>query len=325
MKLPRRKFLQLAAGAAALPALPRYALALDYPTRPIHLIVGFPPGGVNDLYARLIGQWLSERLGQQVVVENRSGAGGNIATEFVARAAPDGYTLLLTSSVDAWNTAIYDHLNFNYLRDIAPVASITQGFGVMEVGPSFPMKTVPEFIAYAKANPGTVNMATGGPGSGPHVYGELFKVMAGVDLVTVHYRGVGPELPELMSGRVQVGFDPIAASIAYIKAGKLRPLGVTATRHLDVLPDVPPISDFVPGYEARAWSGIGAPAKTPQEIIIILNGEVNAVLADPTFKARILDFGSEPFANSPGEFAKFIVEYTEKWAKVIRAAGIKAE
>jgi tripartite-type tricarboxylate transporter receptor subunit TctC len=325
MKLPRRKFLHLAAGAAALPAITRVASAQSYPVRPVHLLAGFPPGGIVDLIARLIGQWLSERLGQQFVIENRPGAGSNIATELVARAKPDGYTLLLVSSVNAWNTAIYDNLNFNFVRDIAPAASIIRTPAVMEVNPSVPAKTVPEFIAYAKANPGKIDMGTGGPGSGQHVYGELFKVMAGVDLITVHYRGAGPALPDLMSGRIQVMFDPVASSIGYIRGGKLRPLGVTTAARVDVLPDVPPIGDAVPGYEASGWDGIGAPANTPPEIVSILNKEVNAALADATFKARLADLGADPFANSPAEFGKFIGEYIEKWGKVIRAANIKAE
>jgi tripartite-type tricarboxylate transporter receptor subunit TctC len=325
MKLPRRKFLHLAAGVAALPAITRVSSAQSYPVRPVHLLAGFPPGGIVDLIARLIGQWLSERLGQQFVIENRPGAGSNIATELVARATPDGYTLLLVSSVNAWNTAIYDNLNFNFVRDIAPIASIIRTPAVMEVNPSVPAKTVPEFIAYAKANPGKIDMGSGGPGSGQHVYGELFKVMAGVDLITVHYRGAGPALPDLMSGRIQVMFDPVASSIGYIRAGKLRPLGVTTAARIDALPDVPPIGDFVPGYEASGWDGIGAPANTPPEIISILNKEVNAALADATFKARLADLGADPFANSPAEFGKFIADYIEKWGKLIRAANIKAE
>jgi tripartite-type tricarboxylate transporter receptor subunit TctC len=325
MKLPRRRFLHLAAGAAALPAITRVASAQSYPVRPVHLLAGFPPGGIVDLIARLIGQWLSERLGQQFVIENRPGAGSNIATELVARATPDGYTLLLVSSVNAWNTAIYDNLKFNFVRDIAPIASIIRTPAVMEVNPSVPAKTVPEFIAYAKANPGKIDMGSGGPGSGQHVYGELFKVMAGVDLITVHYRGAGPALPDLMSGRIQVMFDPVASSIAYIRAGKLRPLGVTTATRIDALPDIPPIGDFVPGYEASGWDGIGAPANTPPEIVSILNKEVNAALADAAFNARLADLGADPFANSPAGFGKFIAEYIEKWSKVIRAANIKAE
>jgi tripartite-type tricarboxylate transporter receptor subunit TctC len=325
MKLPRRKFLHLAAGAAALPALPRVASALDYPTRPVHLLVGFAAGGPLDTSARLIGQWLSERLGQPFVIENRPGAGSNLATEIVARAPPDGYTLLEASAANAWNAALYDNLSFNFIRDIALVAGVRRAAGVMEVNPSLPVRTVPEFIAYAKANPGKINMATGGAGSAPHLYGELFKMMAGIDLVTVNYRGSAPALPDLIAGQVQVMFDVVISSIGHIRAGKLRPLGVTTAARLAVLPDVPPIGDFLPGYEASSWDGIGAPANIPPEIIGILNKEVNAALADPTFKARLADLGAEPFAGSPGEFAKFIVDYTEKWGKVIRAVGIKAE
>jgi tripartite-type tricarboxylate transporter receptor subunit TctC len=325
MKLPRRKFLHLAAGAAALPALPRVASALDYPTRPVHLLVGFAAGGPLDTSARLIGQWLSERLGQPFVIENRPGAGSNLATEIVARAPPDGYTLLEASAANAWNAALYDNLSFNFIRDIALVAGVRRAPGVMEVNPSVPVRTVPEFIAYAKANPGKINMATGGAGSAPHLYGELFKMMAAVDLVTVNYRGSAPALPDLIAGQVQVMFDVVISSIGHIRAGKLRPLGVTTTTRLEVLPDVPPISDFLPGYEASSWDGIGAPANTPLEIVGILNKQVNAALADPTFKARLADLGAEPFAGSPAEFGKFIVDYTEKWGKVIRAAGIKAE
>jgi tripartite-type tricarboxylate transporter receptor subunit TctC len=325
MEPTRRCIFQLAAGAAVLPALCLIASAQTYPTRPVHLIAGFPPGGIVDICARLIGQWLSERLGQQFVIENRAGAGSNIATEYVVKAPADGYTLLLVSAVNAWNTAIYDNMKFNFVSDIVPVASIIRTPGVMEVTPSLPTKTVPEFIAYAKANPGEIMMATGGPGSGQHVYGELFKAMAGVDLVTVHYRGAGPALPELMSGRVQVMFDPVASSISYIRAGKLRPLGVTTASPIDVLPDIPPIGNFVPGFEASGWDGIGAPAHTPPDIVSILNREVNAALIDPAFKARLADLGTEPFAGSPAEFGKFIDDYIEKWGKVIRAASIKAE
>jgi tripartite-type tricarboxylate transporter receptor subunit TctC len=325
MKLPRRKFLHLAAGAAALSALPRVASALDYPTRPVHLLVGFAAGGPLDTSARLIGQWLSERLGQPFVIENRPGAGSNLATEIVAQAPPDGYTLLEASAANAWNAALYENLSFNFIRDFALVAGVRRAAGVMEVNPSVPVRTVPEFIAYAKANPGKINMATGGAGSAPHLYGELFKIMAGVDLVTVNYRGSAPALPDLIAGQVQVMFDVVISSIGHIRAGKLRPLGVTTTARLEVLPDVPPISDFLPGYEASSWDGIGAPANTPLEIVGILNKQVNAALADPTFKARLADLGAEPFAGSPAEFGKFIVDYTEKWGKVIRAAGIKAE
>jgi tripartite-type tricarboxylate transporter receptor subunit TctC len=325
MKLPRRQFLHLAAGAAALPALSRIASALDYPTRPVHLIVGFPPGGVSDITARLTGPWLSERLGQQFVVENRPGASSNVAAELVARAKPDGYTLLTIADVNAWNTTIYDNLRFDFIRDIAPVASICHDAFVMVVNPSFPAKTVSEFIAYAKANPGKVNMATSGSGSGSDLYGQLFKVKTGVDLVTVHYRGVGPALPDLMSGRVEVIFLPVAAAIGYIRAGTLRALGVTATTRMIVLPDVPAIGELVPSYEGDGWVGLGAPANTPPEIVAILNKQVNAALADPAFKARLGDLGGEAFASSPAEFGKYIAEYSEKWGKVIRAANIKAE
>jgi tripartite-type tricarboxylate transporter receptor subunit TctC len=325
MKLPRRRFLHLAAGAAALPAVSRIARAQTYPTRPVHLVVGYPPGGVTDITARLIAPWLSERLGQQFVVENRPGAGSNIATEAVARALPDGYTLLLISSSNAANVTLYDKLNFDFLRDIVPVASIGRDAFVMVVNPSFPAKTVPEFVAYAKANPGKINMATSGSGSGSDLFGELFKAMAGIDLFTVHYRGVGPALPDLMAGRVQVIFLPVATAIGSLKAGTLRPLGVTSTTRREVLPDVPAIGDFVPGYEATNWEGIGAPADTPPQIIAILNKQVNAALADPAFKARLVDLGGEPFTSSPGEFGKFIAAYTEQWSKVIRAANIKPD
>jgi tripartite-type tricarboxylate transporter receptor subunit TctC len=325
MKLPRRRFLRLAAGAAALPSVTRAALALDYPTRPVHLLVGFAAGGVNDIIARLCGQWLSSRLGQPFVIENRPGAGSNLATEAVVRARPDGYTLLQASGSNSYNQTLYDSLNFNFVRDIAPVASVLRAAGVMEVNPSVPANTVPEFIAYAKANPGKINMATAGVGSGPHLYGELFKKMAGVDLVTVHYRGTGPALPDLIGGQVQVMFDFVVSSVEQIRAGKLRPLGVTTAAGIDSLPDVPPIGYFVPGYEASGWQGIGAPRNTPVEIINKLNKDINAALADDAFKARLADLGTFPFATSPAEFGQFIVEFTEKWAKLIQAANIKAE
>jgi tripartite-type tricarboxylate transporter receptor subunit TctC len=323
MKLPRREFLQRAGAAAAAPVLPRLASALDYPTRPVHLLVGYAAGGSSDIIARLIGQWLSQRLGHEFVVENRPGAGSNLATEAVVRAPPDGYTLLLATGSNAINANLYKHLNFNFIRDIAPVASIARMGGVMEVNLSVPAKTIPQFIAFAKANPGRINMASVGPGSGPHVYGELFKMMAGVDLVTVNYSGTASALVDLIAGRVQVMFDLVDSSIGDIRAGKLRPLGVTTSRRMKVLPDVPPISDFVAGYEATAWRGIGAPTGTPVAIIDKLNAEVNAALADPVFRARLAEFGEEPFAGSRADFAKFIVESTEKWGKVIRAAGIK--
>jgi len=325
MKFPRRKFLHLAAGAAAWPAVARIAMAQAYPTRPVRIVVGYAPGGVTDITARLISPWLSERLGRQFVVENRPGASGNIAAEAVVRASPDGYTLLLIASNNAYNTALYDNLTFNFTRDIAPVASICLDSFVMVVSPSFPAKTVPEFIAHAKANRGKMNMGSSGPGSGSQLYGELLKAMAGVDLVAVNYRGVAAALPDLMAGRLEVMFIPVATAIGYLKAGTLHPLGVTAAARVGVLPDVPSIGEFVPGYEASGWVGIGAPAHTPAEIVTILNTEANAALADPTFKARLVDLGLTPFASSPVEFGKLIADYTQKWATVIRTAGIKAE
>jgi tripartite-type tricarboxylate transporter receptor subunit TctC len=325
MKLPRRQFLHLAAGAAAIPAVSRFAWAQTYPSRPVRLIVGFPPGGVADMFGRLMGQLLSERLGQQVVVENRAGAGGNLAVEAVLKAAPDGYTLLMIGSNNAWNVTLYDNLSFNFLRDIAPVASIYSGFGVVVVNPSFPVKSIPELITNAKANPGKINMASGGVGTPQQVYGELFKMMAGVDMLHVPYRGGGPALTDLLAGQVQIMFDTMATSIGHIRAGKLRPLAVTGATRANVLPDVPRVSDFVPGYEASGWQGIGAHWNTPVEIIDKLNKEINAGLADPRMKARIADLSYTVFASSPAEFAAYIAAYTEKWAKVIKFAGIKPE
>jgi tripartite-type tricarboxylate transporter receptor subunit TctC len=301
------------------------ARAENYPSRPVRLLVGYAPGGVTDITARLIGPWLSERLGQQFVIENRPGASGNLAAETVARAAPDGYTLLLVAANNSYNMTLYENLHFNFLRDIAPAASIGRDCFVMVVNPSFPAKTVAEFIAYAKANRGSLNMGASGAGSGSQLYGALFQAMAGVDFAAVNYRGVGAALPDLMAGRLEVMFIPVATAIGYVKAGTLRPLGVTAAERIDVLPDVPAIAESVPGYEGTGWTGIGAPAHTPPEIISVLNSQVNAALADPTFKTRVGDLGMQPFASSPAEFAKFIADYTDKWAKVIRAAGIKAE
>ena len=323
MKLPGRNFLRLAAGAAALPAVSRVAWAQTYPTRPVRLIVGWPPGGVVDVFARLIGQWLSERLGQPFVIENRPGAGSNMATEVVVRAPSDGYTLLMISSVNAFNATLYDNLSFNFTRDIAPVASIYRGPAVLVVHPSFPAKSVPELIAYAKSNPGKINMASAGVGSAQHVYGELFKMMTGVDMLHVPYRGGAPALTDLLAGQVQVMFDTLATSIEHIRTGKLRALAVTSTTRSDVLPDVPTVSDFVPGYEATGWQGVGAPRSTPAEIIEKLNREVNAALVDPKMKARIADFGYTVFASSPADFGTFIAAYTEKWAKVIKFSGAK--
>jgi tripartite-type tricarboxylate transporter receptor subunit TctC len=325
MKLPRRNFLHLAAGAAALPAMSRIAWAQAYPARPVRIVVGFAPGGPADIVARLISQWLSERLGQQFIVENRPGAGSNIATEAVVRASADGYTLLLITSTNAINTTLYDKLSFDLIRDIAPVASVNRSPGVMEVNPMVPAKSVPEFIAYAKANPGKISMASAGPGSAGHIFGELFKTMTGVDLVQVHYRGSGPAFPDLFSGQVQVMFDILSSSIQHIRAGKLRPLAVTTATRAAALPEVPTVGEFVPGYEASGWAGIGAPKKTPAEIIDRLNQEINAILADPKARARITDLGIAVFASTPGEFRKHIADETEKWGKVIRAANIKAE
>jgi tripartite-type tricarboxylate transporter receptor subunit TctC len=325
MRLPRRTFLRMAAGAAALPLASRLAWAETYPSRPVRLLVGYAPGGVTDIAARLIGAWLSDRLGQQFVIENRPGASSNIATGAVARAAPDGYTLLLASTSNAFNASLYDRLDFDFIRDLAPVASIARDAFILVAHPAFAHKTVPEVIAYAKANPGKVNMGSSGPASASALYGELFKVRAGVDLTTVHYRSVGPALPDLMSGRVDLMFAPVASVVAYVKDGKLRPLGVTTAERVGALPDVPPIGDFVPGYEGTGWVGLVAPAKTPPEIIGLLNGQVNAALGDPAFKTRLVDLGAEPFAGSPAAFGAFIAEFTEKWGKVIRAAGIKAE
>ena len=325
MKLLRREFLQLSAAAMAMPAVARLARAETYPGRPVHIIVGFAAGGPNDISARLIGQWLSERLGQQFVVENRPGAGGNVATELVVRAPADGYTLLLVPAPAAINATLYDNLNFNFIRDIAPVAGILRVPEVMVVNPAVPASTVPEFIAYAKANPGKINMASAGNGTVPHVAGELFKFMTGVDLVRVGYRGGGPALVDLMGGQVQVMFEPTLSTIGYIRAAKLRALAVTSATRSAALPDVPTVGEFVPGYEATAWFGIGAPRNTPADIVGKLNSEINAGLLDAKFKDRLADMGGEPMPMSSADFAKFIADETEKWGKVVRAAGIKAE
>jgi len=323
MNLPRRRFLHLAAGAAALPAVSRFAWAQAYPTRPVRLLVGWPPGGAADVVGRLTGQLLSERLGQQFVIENRPGAGGNLAVEAALKAAPDGYTLLMIGSNNAWNVTLYDNLSFDFVRDTAPVASVVRGVAVLVVHPSFPAKSVPDLIAYAKANPGKINMASGGVGSPQHVYGELFKMMAGVDMLHVPYRGGAPALTDLLAGQVQVMFDTLITSIEHIRAGKLRPLAVTAATRVEVLPDIPTVGEFVPGYEAVGWQGVGAPRTTPVEIIDKLNKEINAGLADPRIKARIADLGYTVLASSPADFGRFIVAYTEKWAGVIKFAGAK--
>jgi tripartite-type tricarboxylate transporter receptor subunit TctC len=317
----RRHFLLL---AAALPVVSEIVGAQIYPTRPVRLIAPGLPGDVTDLFARLYSEWLAQRLDQPFIIENRAGAGGNIATEAVTRAPPDGYTLLWVTSANAWNAALYSTLNFNFIRDIAPVASSHRGFGVMVVHPSFPAQTVSEFITYVKANPGKINMASNGIGSGAHLWGELFKMMAGIDMVHVPYRGGGPAVVDLLAGEVQVMFETLTTAISHIKAGALRALAVTAATRLPVLPDVPTVSEFVPGYEAYGWGGIGAPGSTPAEIVDKLNEEINAALAHPAIKAQIVELGSVPMPMTPADFAKFIAAETDKWAKVIRFAGIKA-
>jgi tripartite-type tricarboxylate transporter receptor subunit TctC len=325
VKLPRRKFLHLAAGAAALPSVSRIARAQAYPSRPVRLIVGFTAGGAFDITARLIGQWLSERLGQQFIIENRPGAATNVATEAVLRAPADGYTLLLGGAVNAINVTLYEKLNFDFVRDIAPVAGLIQFPNIMEVNPSFAARTVPEFIAYAKANPGKVNMASSGNGTSQHLSGELFKMMAGVDLVHVPYRGAPQALTDLLGGQVQVSFDPLPASIEFVKSGKLRALAVTTATRSQALPDIPTIGDFVPGYEASGWNGVVAPKSTPIEIVHKLNTEINAGLADPGMRARFAELGGMVLAGSPADFGKLIVDETEKWGKVVKFAGIKPE
>jgi tripartite-type tricarboxylate transporter receptor subunit TctC len=325
MKLPRRNFLHLAAGAAALPAVSRFAWAQAYPSRPVRIIVGLAAGGPADLVARLIAQWLSERLGQPFVVENRTGAATNIATEAVVRAPADGYTLLFVTAANAINTSLYEKLNFNLSRDIVPVASLIRAPSVLEVNPSVPARTVPEFIAYAKANPGKLTMASSGIGAPSHVFGELFKFMTGVNLVHVPYRGAAPAVADLVAGQVQVYFDPIPNSIGYIRAGKVRPLAITSATRSEALPDVPTVSEFVPGYEGSFWFGVGAPKATPTDIVDKLNKGINAALADPKIKARLADLGGTVLAGSPADFGKFIADETEKWGKVIKFAGIKAD
>jgi tripartite-type tricarboxylate transporter receptor subunit TctC len=325
MKLRRRTLLQLAAGAAALPAVSRIAKAQAYPTRPVRWILSAPPGGALDIVTRLMGQWLSERLGQPFVIENRAGGGGNIATEAVVRAPPDGYTLLTLAMLSAVNATLYDKLSFNVIRDIAPVARISGEPNVVVVNRSVPANSMVEFIAYAKANPGKINMASSGNGTSPHMAGELFKMMAGVNMLHVPYRGGAPALTDLIGGQVDVMFAFISSSIEYIRAGQLRALAVTTTTRSPALPDLPPVGDFVPGYEASSWIGLGAPKSTPTEIVDKLNGEINAGIADPKIKARLANLGSTALAGSPGDFGKFIADETEKWGKVIRAANIKPE
>lgn len=325
VKLSRRNFLHLAAGAAALPAAPQSTWAQTYPNKPVRLIVGLPPGGGADIAARLIAQWLSEQFGQQFVVENRPGAGTNIATEAVVRSPPDGYTLLLVNTTNAINATLYEKRNFNLVRDIAPVASVNRETNVMVVNPSFPAKSVLEFIAHAKAHPGAINMASGGNGTPSHIAGELFKMMTGVDMVHVPYRGAAPALTDLISGQVQIMFSNLPSSIEYIRAGKLRPLAVTTASRSEVLPHVPTVADFVPGFEASGWSGIGVPRNAPVEVVDKLNKEINAGLANARIKARLDDLGLTVLAGSSAEFGRLMADEIEKWAKVIKFANIKAE
>ena len=325
MKFPRRSFLRLAAGAAALPAVPRMARAQAYPSRVVRIVVGFPPGGATDIQARLMGQWLSDRLGQQFIIENRAGASGNIGTEAVARAPADGYTLLQIVTPHAINAALYSNLSFDFIRDIAPVICAARLAYVVVVHPSVPAATIPEFIAYAKANPGKINYGSAGPGTPQNIACELFKMMAGVNLVHVPYRGGAPATTDLVGGQIQVIFSPVSESIQHIKAGSLRALAVTTATRLDVLPDTPTVADFVPGYEASGFAGIGAPRGTPADIITMLNKELNAGLADAKIKARIVELGGTVLGGSPAEFGTILTEATEKWAKVIKLAGIKVE
>ena len=325
MKLPRRQFLHLAAGTAALPVMSQIAWSQAYPARPVRIIVPFAPGGANDITARLIGQLLTERLGQQFLIENRTGGGGNIGIEAAVRSAADGYTLLVVGTTAAINATLFEKLNYNFIRDVAPVASIIRVPHVMQVNPSLPVATVPEFIAYAKANPGKISMGSGGNGSPAHVTGELFKMMTGVNLTHVPYRGAGPAITDLLGGQIQVTFTDMAASIEYIRAGKLRALAVTTATRSEALPDIPTVSDFVTGFEASQWVGLCAPKNTPPEIIGKLNTEINTGLADPKLKARLADLGGMVLAGSPADFGKLIADDTEKWGKVVKLSGAKPE
>jgi len=325
MKLPRRQFLHLAAGASALPILPHIARAQAYPTRPIRIIVAAAAAGPTDIVARLLAQWLSERVGQQFFVENRAGGGNNIGTEAVVRAAPDGYTLLLSNIVNAVNASLYEKLNYDFIRDTTPVAGLVRTPLVLEVHPSVPASTVPELIAYAKANPRRLNMASGGNGSSGHVSGELFKMLTGIEMVHVPYRGVGIALTDLLGGQVQVMLDPIPSSIEHIRAGKLRPLAVTTSARWEGLPDIPTVAEYVPGFEASSWYGVSAPKNVPQEIIERLNKEINAALADPRMKARFADMSATPIPGSPFDYGKLVAAETEKWGRVVRTANIKAD
>ena len=325
MTFRRRRFLQLATGAAVLPAMPCIVRAQAYPNRPVRMIVTVPAGGSPDIIGRLISQWLSERLGQPFVVENRPGASANIGTELAVKAAPDGDTLLLAMSANAINASLYQHLNFNFIRDTAPVASIATIPLVMDVNLAVPAKTVPEFIAYAKANPGKINLASGGTGTPLYVAGALFKMMAGVNMLDVLYQGEGQAMPDLLSGQVQAMFGVMPASLGYIKSGKLNALAVTSAKRQEILPDVPAMAEFLPGYEANGWYGVVAPKGTPPEIIETLNKQINAALADPTMRQRLTELGCGVFSGTPADFHKFIVNETEKWEKVIKFAGVKAD
>jgi tripartite-type tricarboxylate transporter receptor subunit TctC len=325
MKFPRRRFLELAGVTAAVSALPRPGLALDYPTRPVRFVVGFPAGGQQDIMARLIGQWLSERLGQQFIVENRPGAGGNIGAEVVINSPPDGYTVLLVGSPNAINATLYEKLNFVFLRDIVPVASFARTPLVIEVHPSMPVNTLGEFIAYAKANPGKVNYASAGMGTSQHVAAELFKILAGINMVHVPYRGSAPALVDMLAGQVQVMVDPLPASIEFVRSGRLRPLAVTSEKRWPALPDVPAATEFIPGYLAESWYGAGVPRNTPAEIVDKLNREINAGLADARIAARIVELGAYAVSGSPADFRKMVVDETEKWGKVVKVSGAKVE
>jgi tripartite-type tricarboxylate transporter receptor subunit TctC len=325
VKLPRRQFLHLAAGAGAVPAMSRMTWAQTYPARPVRIIVGYPSGGSNDILARLMAQWLSERMGQQFVIENRPGAGSNIATEAVVRAAPDGYTLLMVSTANMSNAALYEKLNYNFIRDIAPVAGVMRVPLVMEVNLSVPAHTIPEFIAHAKANPGKINFASGGIGTSIHLSGELFKMMAGIDMQHVPYRGNGPALTDLLGGQIQIMFDTMPQAIGYVRAGKLRALAVTTAARSEVLPDIPTVGETVPGYEASSLYGVAAPRNTPAEIVDKLNREINAALADPAMKTRLADLGGIVLTGSPADFARLIAAETEKWGKVVKLSGAKPD
>jgi tripartite-type tricarboxylate transporter receptor subunit TctC len=325
MRLPRRKFLQLTAGVAAMPGLPRIAWAQAYPTRPVRIVSGFPPGGINDTYARLIGQWLSQRLGQSFIVENRPGAGGTIAAESVVRAVPDGYSLLLATSADAWNATLYDNLKYNFARDVAAVAPIARGAGILVVNPSFPSRSVSELINYAKSNPGKATVGSAGVGSAPHMYWELFRSLTGVEMLHVPYRGGGPAVIDLLAGQVEVYFGTTAATLEYVRAGRLRALAVTGPTRMTILPDIPALAEFVPGYEASIFVGIAAPRDTSSAVVDQLNQQINLALGDPRISQQIATLGDTPLSLSPPQFTRLIVDEADKWAKVIRTANIRAE